>query len=62
MNRLSRVSIYRLLLYKARLIIETCFENWTVRRSKLGVCLILEVLGSQYEIRSLTLEFFYSER
>ena len=31
-----------------------------MRRSKLGVCLTLEVLGSQYEIRSLTSEFFFT--
>ena len=34
-----------LTLYKARLIIETRFENSSVRRSKLEGCLILEVLG-----------------
>ena len=43
-------------------MIETRFENSSVRRSKPGVCLILEVLGSQCEIRGLTLEFFDSER
>ena len=42
---LSLCQLPSCLLYKARLIIETRFENSSVRRSKLGVRLILEVLG-----------------
>ena len=54
------IQIPSCLQYKARLIIETRFENSSVR-SKLGVRLILEFWELQCKIRGLTSEFFDSE-
>ena len=44
-STIESINIPSCLWYKARLIIETRFENSTVGRSKLGVRLILEVWG-----------------